>query len=128
MIYQFTPERFLITVMQNLTVILHLSDMLNIIVMLNEVKHLYRFSADAQRVCSVTDGLYPSDLGRFLPQKCPRCTTKRPFCQKNMTPRSKIAAKVPEVLTFHCSRLLQGVSRRKTFVVNWCVVAANWQN
>lgn len=97
MIYQFTPERFLITVM------------------LNEVKHLYRFFADAQRACSVTDGLYPSDLGRFLPQKCPRCTTKRPFCQKNMTPRSKIAAKVPEVLTFHCSRLLQGVSRRKTF-------------
>lgn len=48
MIYQFTPERFLITVMQNLTVILHLSDMLNIIVMLNEVKHLYRFFADAQ--------------------------------------------------------------------------------
>ena len=36
MIYQFTPERFLITVM------------LNIIVMLNEVKHLYRFFADAQ--------------------------------------------------------------------------------
>lgn len=36
MIYQFTPERFLITVMQN------------IIVMLNEVKHLYRFFADAQ--------------------------------------------------------------------------------
>ena len=54
MIYQFTPERFLITVMQNttvmqnLTVILHLSDMLNIIVMLNEVKHLYRFFVDAQ--------------------------------------------------------------------------------
>lgn len=48
MIYQFTPERFLITVMQNLTVILHLSDMLNIIVMLNEVKHLYRFFAYAQ--------------------------------------------------------------------------------
>ena len=48
MIYQFTPERFLITVMQNTTVILHLSDMLNIIVMLNEVKHLYRFFADAQ--------------------------------------------------------------------------------
>ena len=42
MIYQFTPERFLINVMQNLTVILHLSDMLN------EVKHLYRFFADAQ--------------------------------------------------------------------------------
>ena len=36
MIYQFTPERFLITVM------------LNIIVMLNEVKHLYRFFVDAQ--------------------------------------------------------------------------------
>ena len=54
MIYQFTPERFLITVMQNttvmqnLTVILHLSDMQNIIVMLNEVKHLYRFFVDAQ--------------------------------------------------------------------------------
>lgn len=42
MIYQFTPERFLITVMQNTTV------MLNIIVMLNEVKHLYRFFVDAQ--------------------------------------------------------------------------------
>ena len=98
MIYQFTPERFLITVMQNLTVILHLSDMLNIIVMLNEVKHLYRFSADAQRVCSVTDGLYPSDLGRFLPQKCPRCAYKPSFCQENTTPRSKIAAKVSEVL------------------------------
>ena len=42
MIYQFTSERFLITVMQNTTV------MQNIIVMLNEVKHLYRFFADVQ--------------------------------------------------------------------------------
>ena len=92
MIYQFTPERFLITVMQNTTV------MLNIIVMLNEVKHLYRFFVDAQRVCSVTDGLYPSDLGRFLPQKCPRCAYEPSFCQENTTPRSKIAAKVSEVL------------------------------
>ena len=120
MIYQFTPERFLITVMQNttvmqnLTVILHLSDMQNIIVMLNEVKHLYRFFADAQRVCSVTDGLYPSDLGRFLPQKCPRCAYKPSFCQGNTTPRSKIATKVSEVLPPHGFRVFV-VSRRKTF-------------
>ena len=102
MIYQFTPERFLITVM------------LNIVVMLNEVTHLYRFFADAQRVCSVTYGLYPSDLGRLLPQKCPRCANKPSFCQENTTPRSKIAAKVSGVLPPHGFRVFV-VSRRKTF-------------
>ena len=115
MIYQFTPERFLITVM------------LNIIVMLNEVKHLYRFFADAQRVCSVTYGLYPSDLGRFLPQKCPRCAYKPSFCQENTTPRSKIAAKVSEVLPSTVSVFLWCHDAR-LFVVNLCVVAANWRN